>query len=372
MHPNPFLFDRPLDRVEDLVGRDDDLDELEHLARQGTYTLIEAPRRYGKTSVLKVLAERWRLDGALAVRVDFSGVLTVDEAARRVHDAYDQAGTHGRLTELVRELLRNVRLRLGPIEVGPLGSAQVDLAAELHGLLEMPVAVASRTGKRSLVAFDEFQDVLTVPGLDGLLRSHVQHHGEQVSYAFAGSEPSLLRELFAERSRPFYGQAHPLPLGRISPALLADAIAERFDATGRRAGEAGQIVAELGAGHPQRTMLLAWQLWERTASGATATPEDAQTALDRALVARRHELEAAQRGLTGNERRVMVAAAHGLAPTGTRAQRATGLATGSAGQKAVRSLLERGELEALDDGRLIVVDPLSAIYLRANHPVRVP
>lgn len=369
MQVNPFLFDRPLERVEDLVGRDGDLGELMRLSRQRTYTLIEAPRRYGKTSVLKVLADQWREDGALAVRVDFSGLLTVEEAARRVHDAYDHADAHGRLTELLRELLRNVRPRVGPVEVGGLGSSQVDLAAQLHGLLEMPVSVAARTGKRSLVAFDEFQDVLAVPGLDGLLRSHVQHHGEQATYLFAGSEPSLLRELFGERSRPFYGQAHSVRLGRIAPTLLADAIADRFRATERNAGEGGQIVAEVGAGHPQRTMLLAWQLWEETAPSQTASASTAQLAIERVLSARRHELEGAERAMTNNERRVTVAVAHGLAPTGTRSQRATGLATGSAAQTAVRGLLERGELEERPGGGVTLVDPLLGLHLREHHPV---
>ena len=47
---NPFKFATPLEPPEYLVGRDQDLRALERLARAGTYTLLEAPRRYGKTS----------------------------------------------------------------------------------------------------------------------------------------------------------------------------------------------------------------------------------------------------------------------------------------------------------------------------------
>jgi hypothetical protein len=121
------------------------------------------------------------------------------------------------------------------------------------GLLEVPVEVAHRTGQRALVAFDEFQDVLSVPGLDGLLRSHIQHHADRVTYVFSGSEPSLLSSLFADRARPLYGQAKPMRLGPIAPELLAGSIAEKFEATGRTAGEGGQAVAQFAAGHPQRT-----------------------------------------------------------------------------------------------------------------------
>jgi hypothetical protein len=64
--------------------------------------------------------------------------------------------------------------------------------------------------------------VLAVPGLDGVIRSQVQHHREHVSYVFSGSEPSLLRDLFAERARPLYSQALPVRLGRIDPSIRAE------------------------------------------------------------------------------------------------------------------------------------------------------
>jgi hypothetical protein len=370
---NPFKFATPLEPPENLVGRDQDLKALERLARAGTYALLEAPRRYGKTSLLKTAAHRWRQnERALALWVDFSSVLTVEEAARRLHDAYEDTRAHGRLTDLLRELVASIRLRLGPVEVGPVRAAgDVDQAAMLHRLLEVPLEVAHRTGQRALVAFDEFQDVLAVPGLDGLLRSHIQHHADHVTYVFSGSEPSLLGALFADRARPLYGQAKPLRLKPIPPELLAAAIADKFDATGRSAGEGGQRVAEFGAGHPQRTMLLAWHLWELTPAGSTATLELAQQALEDALIDRLPELEAISQALSTVEQRVAVAVAHGLAPSGSRAQRATGIRNRSAAGQAANTLLERGQLTRQADGGVRLVDPLLASYLRARHPLSV-
>jgi hypothetical protein len=115
--------------------------------------------------------------------------------------------------------------------------------------------------------------VLAVPGLDGVIRSHVQHHQEHVSYVFSGSEPSLLRELFPQRARPLYSQALPVRLGRIDPTTLAEHIQHKFAATGKNAGTAASLCA--GAGHPQRTILLAWHPWEQTSPDA---PADADTA----------------------------------------------------------------------------------------------
>ncbi len=367
---NPFRFATPLERAEDLVGRDEELATLERLGQSGTYTLLEAPRRYGKTSLLKAASHRWRAsDGALAVWVDFSAVLTIDEAARRIQDAYDDARTHGRLIELLRELVASIRLRLGPVEVAQRSHGESDQTAVLHRLLEVPQEVARRTGQRALVSFDEFQDVLAVPGLDGLLRSHIQHHAEHVTYVFAGSEPSLLSALFADRARPLYGQAKPLVLPPIAPELLAGAIAAKFAQTGRQAGEGGQAIAALGAGHPQRTMLLAWQLWDLTSRGETPGLDEAERAVQDVLADRQPELDATWRSLSGVEQRVAVAVAHGLAPSGSRAQRATGIHNRSAAREAARALTDRGHLRRSADGQAQLIDPLFARWLRDRHPL---
>jgi uncharacterized protein len=365
---NPFVFETPLERVEQLVGRDAELTELDGLARAGTYTLIEAPRRYGKTSLLKAYVRRWQEDEkALGIVVDFSRVLTIEEAARRIRVAYE-AETRGGVGQVVRELLSSIRVHFGPVELGPVAPAALDQAAGLHELLELPVKIAERTGRRSFVAFDEFHDVLAVPDLDGLLRSHIQHHRERVTYVFAGSEPSLLRELFGDRARPLYGQAHPLTLGRIDLRLLIEDVAAKFQATGKTAGEGGIDVVQLGQGHPQRTMLLAWNLWEQTAPGANARREDALGAQAAALRTRRAELDALWRALNQSERRVTLAIAHSLPPTGSRAARATGLKSRSAAQTALRTLLEHGEVERRPEGMLLA-DPLLAAYLRHEHPL---
>lgn len=367
---NPFRFSAPFARPEELVGRGEDLERLRSLADAGTYVMLEAPRRFGKTSLVKATAHGWRETGGLAVWVDFSTVLTTPEAARRMEEAQRDAGQGG-LQDLLAELLRLIRVRLGPVELGGLpGRAPVDPEAHLHELLEVPAEVARRSGRRSLVCLDEFQDVLAVPGLDGLLRSHLQHHADLVSYVFAGSEPSLLRELFSSRSRPLYAQAKPLRLGRIAPDALADHVAAELRRTGRRSAGGAGWIAELGAGHPQRTMLLAWHLWDVTPEGAAAGDEQALAAVRAALEDIRPELEAVWRSLAGNERRLAVALAAGLPPLGTEAQRATGMASRSAAQRALEGLLASSHAER--EGKVVrLVDPLFAVWLREQHPMTV-
>jgi uncharacterized protein len=366
---NPFVFETPLEPEDPLVGRGRDLARMLELAGAGTYTLLEAPRRFGKTSLLKRVARSWTDEGErLAVWADFSRVLTAEETARRLERAYAEVRP-GRLGHLVAELLETIRLRLGPIEIGRQPSAPVDPRDRLHELLELPAEVARRSRERSLVCFDEFQDILAVPGMDGLIRSHVQHQRKHVSYVFAGSEPTLMRELFSDRARPLYGQVKPIRLGRLDPQELAEHIGERFQATDRNGGEGALQIASLGAGHPQRTMLLAWHLWDHTPAGGTASRETAQAALNSALLDGGGEFAAGWRGMAENERRVSVALAHDISPLARSAPQLVGLASRSSAQHALNRLLETGEVERAIAGRTVLTDPLFAAWLRREHPL---
>ena len=100
---------------------------------------------------------------SLAVRVDFSEVLTLEDVAARFDRAYAAAG-HRQLARLLRAASDRVTLKLGPVEIGP--PRTPDGTGRVHDLLELPAEVARGSQRRALVAFDEFQDVLAVPGLD--------------------------------------------------------------------------------------------------------------------------------------------------------------------------------------------------------------
>src|SRR5262249_61231301 len=69
---------------------------------------------------------------------------------------------------------------------------RIDVESVLLRLLDLPAKVYERTGSRSLVAFDEFQDLLRVDGADGMLRSVIPHQAAAASYAFAGSAAAPL------------------------------------------------------------------------------------------------------------------------------------------------------------------------------------
>ncbi len=214
---NPFVFSRPLDPGE-LIDRDAEAETLVALAEGGHATRLSAPRRYGKTSLLRRVGREAERAGLNYVEVDFYGLLSLTDVAARLEKGYRSLRTPARRAAdaAMRALRPRVSVGAGPVrvEAGPLAGAPVADSRVLMELLDLPLELFERTGARTLVAFDEFQELLAVgEGIDGLFRSRIQHHGDAASYVFAGSHPGLMEHLFGAYERPFFGQARAIRLG---------------------------------------------------------------------------------------------------------------------------------------------------------------
>lgn len=305
------------------------------------------PRRYGKTSLVRAVLAAGERDGHPTVYVNFYGILSVEDAIARLELGY--RGLKGRLAEAGSSRVRSLR----------------------------PASVSSW--------------------------GVIEQHGTQVGYLFAGSHPGMMRGLFADRERPFYGQERPgsparepsvarsgerrrvpggtrreatprrsaaqitlvsarsaarsVPLGPLADEDLAPFIAERFEATDRDAGAALGPLLDLVRGHPQRAMLSAHLLWERTPHGGAADEQTFGLLLGDLEDELGEAFAGLWQGLSDSDRRALVAVASAPgSPTGKQALGQVGLARETA-RDAIERLLDVGHVAELG-GRLVVTDPL--------------
>src|SRR5208282_3893325 len=77
---NPFEFGRELGSHE-LVDRETEVASVILTVRQGSKLFLIGPRRFGKTSILKVAEERLLEQGAIVLRFDAESYPTLDEFA---------------------------------------------------------------------------------------------------------------------------------------------------------------------------------------------------------------------------------------------------------------------------------------------------
>lgn len=362
---NPFVFDRPVG-THDLIDRDAEAAALLRSLEQGTNTRLSSPRRYGKTSLLGRVLDEAQAVGMARVYVDLYGTRTVEQVHARVQRAYESE-----LKGPVARAFAALRRAGGGGLSTPIGGASLPASGgpterALLDLLDLPLALHERTGTRVALAFDEFQEILAAgQGVDGLIRSVIQHHGDAASYIFAGSHPGLMAQLFGDRGRPFYGQAAPLLLDRLDSADLANYVADRFEQTRRDPGAALSWLVDLAEGHPQRAMLLAHLLWSTLEPEATAGEDEWNRTLDAVESFVGDELQGTWGSLSPVERGVTEAVA--LAERGLTAEstlRSFGLTKGAAPAAAAR-LTAAGVLveDATRPTRHRLVDPLLARWV---------
>ena len=363
----PFPFEGPV-APDLLIDRADELALLGRRAGDRVNVRLVAPRRFGKTSLLLAHAQLLRGAGWRTAHVDLSGIADTMDVSRRVAAAYGQLDI-----PWVRAHLAGVlgRLGVGVSASGPAltvatrpATADADAAeTALQKLLDLPRALFERDGTSTLVVFDEFQELLVARrDLDGLLRAYIQYHGDAAAYVFAGSEPSMMRELFETRERPFFGQADPLSLGPLPTDAVLDDLAARFEREGLAADEALPQLVLFAAGHPQRTMLLAYLLADRVAAGDEPTPALADAVVTDALRRTEPAHRTLWQELGASERAVLAAVADGVAPT-SRALAADHRISRGALDAAAGRLADQGHLLRQARGAL-VIDPLLAEWLR--------
>ena len=360
---NPFVFNRPV-AAGDLIDRDTETEQMLRLAEGGHAIRLSAPRRYGKTSLLRRLGAEADKVGMNFVEVDFYGVLSRSDVAGRLEEGY------AKLRPAPQRIARAVIQTLRPaVSVGAAGvrvesrpHLEEQLGRRLTGLLDLPVQLYERTGKRTLVAFDEFQALLSVDdGIDGLFRSRIQRHGDAASYVFAGSHPGLMAQLFGAHERPFFGQARSLRLDPLRDSDVIEHVGERFAATGREVGQPIEPLLDLAGGHPQRAMLLAHHLWEQTPDRGTAKAEHWQAALRAAFAEQDDALRATWDSLEVKERAVFTALAMGEPVFGARTLERFNLSKGGA-QHARAALAHTGHIQRMGD-EWRPVDPLLARWV---------
>jgi hypothetical protein len=361
---NPFRFSGPLPPAE-MIDRETEAGDLLDLVEGGHSLRLLGPRRYGKTTLLRRLLDDADRLGHATCLVDLEDVLSVGEIVVRIERAYARR-LKGKVRAAVDTLFRSWNLGLS-LSAGGFGATlqrnpQTNAEAVLLRLLELPSELHERSGQRTVVVFDEIQDVLAVPGADGKIRSVIQHHLDVASYAFAGSAPRAMEQLFADPKRPLLEQAVPRDLAPLPLDDVADRILRDFKRTGKDVGRALDPLIEFTRGHPMRSMMLAHLVWSRTPAGEAAGEEQWVEAIDEALAHAQGAMRAIWKALPVNERRASLSLALLGSPHVAAHAAAVGIRPTSV-QSALQGLRDRADVVREGD-RWRLTDPLFERWLQ--------
>ena len=348
--------------------------------RNGQDVLVYAPRRYGKSSLVLTAAQRVAAEGVLVGYCDVVRATTKERLAASIAKTIyrDIESPTGQALDRAADLFRNLRIRptmvLDPNDASVsfsfnVSTRRTDIDETIESLLELLGTLAVGRGRRVVMIFDEFQEIIEIDRhLSRLLRAVFQAQPE-VGHVYLGSRRHLVDTIFNDENEPFWRSAKQLPLGPIAPSEFARFIRRRFEETDKDVhDEALSRLLEITGGHPYATQELAYELWEILRAGLAAHADDVETALKGVLRAENSHFETLWEDAPRVQRRVMAALA--LEPTASPYsevyRRAHDLPAPSTVQTAIGALVKKELVGRTDDGILRIAEPFLAEWIQRD------
>jgi len=254
------------------VGREPYMRRAAERLLDGEHLLIAGPRRIGKTSVILEVLRRLRRKGAVTAYVDCLGPTGVRDLGERLAGSLLAALEGREALEDVRRIaagMQGGRARFEHLELVLPVIKEASAQRAFDAALDLPRVVAQRTGKRVVVALDEFQAAGRLgPRVFDLMRSRFQAQ-RGVAYAFLGSEEGILEELFSQKGKALYRFAVAMDLAEegghrfgIDPGDWVAYLRRKFGQRKIALAEAEvDRILDLTGGHPQDTMQLCAALY---------------------------------------------------------------------------------------------------------------
>jgi hypothetical protein len=313
---NPFKYGTVVSG-EDFADREAELQQLSSTLRETVRIFLVAPRRYGKTSLIRNVLMSMEKQRFLTAYVDLYWATSLSDFMQLY--ATSVIGGSKSIAKRAAHFVKAFLPRLRPsLSFDPAGNPEIsvgvsaDSRAEVtEEVLDLPEQIATSQGKRFVVVLDEFQEIMRIGGedLERRLRAAIQHHSK-VSYLFAGSKSHMLIDMVSEKTRPFYQMGTLMTLDKIPEDEFKYFVRSKFAKRAKKISrEAIDRIFTESQNIPHYVQLLSFHIWDHY----QGVPEigEAHVAEAMSLVLRGQEPAylTIWEGLTSHQRKTVKAAA---------------------------------------------------------------
>ncbi len=243
-------------------------DKVLYLVNNMQSFMLKAPRRYGKTSLLKYVYDKHGIDHFY---IDFRKTPRLELFNEKlINYLYSKMGIEGALKQIkdnaiafLRTYKTKVSVDLELFEMSvELFSKTSDVRQEeqMVKVLDLLDELAKKQNSTFHIVMDEFQDSTKLSSDEDILeimRGTIQHH-EHICYVFAGSNMTMMTKIFENKRSPFYNFCRKLTLDSFEYTELFYEITKAFKRI-QTVFESDEILKGLLKrlkGHPANTMLV--------------------------------------------------------------------------------------------------------------------
>lgn len=371
----PELFPRGIAYADAFYDRVNERQQLKQNIEHTIHTVLIAPRRFGKTSLMTHVLYENAIDH---IWIDF---MTITNKSELEHKLLQKIGeltvktalTTEKLKELASKCFENLRpeilLKLPGVELKLHQDPRTSKENQSEGVVEILTNLdnlARELNRRLVVVLDEFQEILQIDPhaiLQGSIR-HAAERAQYVTYLFSGSKHQALRRMFSGKENPLYSLCEYLVLPKIPAAeYIAFINAAATKMWGGILDEAVMAkILSYSDCYPKYVNALCGTIW---AGGEKPTSELIDKLWSTYVLAKKTDITEDLSDLTLNQRRLL----QRLCLAGQTAELYSigtlsllGMSQSSV-QKAAAVLLEKGWLVE-EDGVYKVLDPLLISYFK--------
>lgn len=238
---NPFLTSGYLS-ADYFCDREEETKKLTRLLTNGNNVALISSRRMGKTGLVRhcfaqqKIARRYN---TFVIDIYATKNLSdfVYEMGRQIVNALKPRGK--KAIESFIDTVKSLRTGI-TFDVQGLPSWNVELGdVQAPAItLEEIFSYIENAGKPCLIAIDEFQSISCYPekNVEATLRTYIQNC-RNASFVFAGSERSMMGEIFMSAARPFYQSVSIMNLDVIPEDKYSAFVKHHFEANGRNIAE---------------------------------------------------------------------------------------------------------------------------------------
>jgi hypothetical protein len=277
-YENPFIFGEVVSEPN-FVDRAKELDQLVRDLADGQKVFLLSPRRFGKSSLVAMALLKLRKRHIRTVSLTVSSYSSYTQFLERFAEkVLRAAGPWHRVKDWVTRFARNVKpeinfvMMTGEVSLSFGAKPGFDPGPIAPEVFALPGELARNAGFRMAICLDEFQQISEFNGgsVENVLRNQVQEQRE-VGYVFAGSQPSLIKEMLSTK-RPFYKAGPHMFLDKIPEDAWKEFIVRQFGKKRRKVDE-GALNALLSIADliPYDVQRIAHELWDYAEIGGKRT-----------------------------------------------------------------------------------------------------
>ena len=244
----------------------------------GVNTILISPRRWGKTSLVKKVAQLAQTKTRKIVYLDIFSCRTESEFYRLFATSVlkQTSSKWDEWVENTKQFLAHINPKIS-IGTDPMNDFSISFEYSMqdnagNDILQLPEKIAIEKGIQIVICIDEFQQISDFEDSKTFLKKlrtvwQLQQH---VSYCLFGSKKHLMNELFEKKNLPFYKFGDAIYLTKIETKYWIEYICIRFENTGKHISpELAKEICRLVDNHSSYVQQLAWLLWIRTTDIAT-------------------------------------------------------------------------------------------------------